>query len=57
MKKLAASLVSLFIIAACAVGPDAPVPASDDDTATTILLPVGLVFSGDDSPPARTSAR
>ena len=51
MKKLAASLVSLFFIAACAAGPDTPVAASDDDAETSVLLAGGLVFSGDDSPP------
>ena len=51
MKKPTASLVSLLLIAACAAGPDAPVPATNDDTTTTILLSGGLVFSGDDSPP------
>jgi N-acyl-D-amino-acid deacylase len=51
MKKLTASLVSLFFVAACAAGPQAPVTTSDNVAVTTILLAGGLVFSGDDSPP------
>jgi len=52
MKKLVASLVSLLFVAACLAGPDSPVAATSDNIEASVLLAGGMVFSGDDSPPA-----
>ena len=51
MKRLAASLLSLSLLVACAAGPDSPIVTSGNDTEPSVLLAGGLVFSGDDRPP------